>query len=476
MSIIAQNHVSQTSDLTTDNDLPEGWEPTTMGQVADVIGGGTPRTSDPANFSENGHPWITPADLSGFDGIWIQNGRRGLTEKGLKTSSATMMPKGTVLMSSRAPIGYVAVAANPISTNQGFKSFVLPPGVTSEYCYYWLKHMKPHLEQMGSGSTFLEISGGRAREIPFHLAPTKEQRRIAAKIEELLAQVAATRARLVKVSQILKRFRQAVLAAACSGRLTEEFRASHRLPDWEYTSLEEAGVRIQIGPFGSLLHRHDYVENGIPLINPMHIRGGEIIPSADFTVSSVKARELAQYRLRDGDVILGRRGEMGRAAVVQKVADGYLCGTGSLFVRPIDREIHSHFLCFFLQSPQTKSNLEMNAVGSTMINLNQRIVGELEFPDVDVHEQREIVPRVEALFKLADAIEKCVEAASKRADKLTQAILAKAFRGELVPTEAELARREGRDYESASVLLERIHAERLLVNPTTAQHRPRRVG
>jgi type I restriction enzyme S subunit len=153
---------------------PEGWASAMIGEVADVVGGGTPKTSEADNFAADGYPWITPADLSGFEGIYIQRGKRGLTGKGLRSSSATLMPKGAVLMSSRAPIGYVAIAANPISTNQGFKSFVLSPGLIPEFCFFWLKFLRPHLEQMGSGSTFLEISGSRAREIPILLAPTEE--------------------------------------------------------------------------------------------------------------------------------------------------------------------------------------------------------------------------------------------------------------------------------------------------------------
>src|SRR5262245_11921354 len=96
---------------------PEGWARSYIGDVATVVGGGTPATSSDGNFSDNGIPWLTPKDLSGFTEIYVRHGRRGLTEKGFRSSSAVLMPQGTVLMSSRAPIGYVAIAANPISTN-----------------------------------------------------------------------------------------------------------------------------------------------------------------------------------------------------------------------------------------------------------------------------------------------------------------------------------------------------------------------
>src|SRR5438876_7924545 len=171
-------------------DLPEpapGWALAVMGDVAEVIGGGTPSTKQSLNFcTEGGHPWLTPADLGGFDGVYVSRGARNLTPKGLAASSARLMPRGAVLMSSRAPIGYLAIAANEISTNQGFKSFICREGVEPEFVFFWLKFIRPVLEELGSGSTFAEISGGRAKEIPILVAPTAEQRRILGKLNELL--------------------------------------------------------------------------------------------------------------------------------------------------------------------------------------------------------------------------------------------------------------------------------------------------
>jgi type I restriction enzyme S subunit len=209
-------------------DLPEGWAETAIGAVSQVVGGGTPDSKDPANFCESGgYAWLTPADLRGNGSVYVSRGKRNLTDQGLRSSSAKLMPSGAVLMSSRAPIGYVAVAANPISTNQGFKSFVCAEGLQPEFVAYWLRYIRPLLELMGSGTTFSEISGSRAKGIPLHLAPLAEQKRIVAKIDSLLARVDAARARLAKVPAILKRFRQSVLAAACSGRLTADWREAH---------------------------------------------------------------------------------------------------------------------------------------------------------------------------------------------------------------------------------------------------------
>jgi type I restriction enzyme S subunit len=110
--------------------LPSGWKWVPAQDVGNIVGGGTPTASDPTNFAEDdGVPWITPADLTEYEGTYISRGRRNLSKKGLASCGATLMPAGTVLYSSRAPIGYCAIATSPISTNQGFKSLVLREGV-----------------------------------------------------------------------------------------------------------------------------------------------------------------------------------------------------------------------------------------------------------------------------------------------------------------------------------------------------------
>ena len=119
--------------------IPLSWVNTTMGKISTVIGGGTPSTKQSDNYEGGTIPWLTPIDLSEYTDKRISHGRKFITEKGLATSSAQMMPTGTVLYTSRAPIGYVAIANNPICTNQGFKSFVLPDGIFPDYVYWYLK-------------------------------------------------------------------------------------------------------------------------------------------------------------------------------------------------------------------------------------------------------------------------------------------------------------------------------------------------
>lgn len=142
------------------------WSQGTLSNVGTIVAGGTPSKAKEEYYTENGIAWITPKDLSVDKSIFISHGENDITELGLQKSSATMMPAGTVLFSSRAPIGYIAIAANEVSTNQGFKSVVPNSNVGTAYIYYLLKQLLPTIEGMASGSTFKEISGSAMKTVP----------------------------------------------------------------------------------------------------------------------------------------------------------------------------------------------------------------------------------------------------------------------------------------------------------------------
>jgi type I restriction enzyme, S subunit len=154
------------------------WREYRIGEIADIVGGSTPSTSDPSNF--NGDiPWITPKDLSGPHERYVSRGERNLSRKGLESCSAQLLPAGTVLVTSRAPIGYAAIAKNPIATNQGFRNLIPKPGFDSEFLYYWVKAHVEELQRHASGSTFQELTGTALAQIRIRVPPLPEQRAIA---------------------------------------------------------------------------------------------------------------------------------------------------------------------------------------------------------------------------------------------------------------------------------------------------------
>jgi len=144
------------------------WREYRIGDIANIVGGSTPSTADPTNF-DGDVPWLTPKNLSGPHDRYVSRGERNLSRKGLASCSAQLLPAGAVLLSSRAPIGYLAIAKNPIATNQGFRSLVLKPGFDPEFVFYWLKAHVDELERHASGSTFKELSGSALGQIKIRI-------------------------------------------------------------------------------------------------------------------------------------------------------------------------------------------------------------------------------------------------------------------------------------------------------------------
>ena len=193
--LVKAGEIRKPRDLSDDHEVaqpfhvPASWRWCRLDAVGAIIGGGTPSAADSENFAPPGEgiPWLTPADLGGYTALYIGRGSRDLSEKGLKASSATMLPAGSVLFTSRAPIGYVAIAANPISTNQGFKSVVPYVGDCSRFIALGMQTFAPDIDARAPGTTFKEVSGKIVAGIPFPVPPLHEQHRIVAKVDELMA-------------------------------------------------------------------------------------------------------------------------------------------------------------------------------------------------------------------------------------------------------------------------------------------------
>ena len=165
--------------------------------------------------------------------------------------------------------------------------------------------------------------------------------------------------------------------------------------DWEKKKIKEIAT-VKIGPFGSSLHQHDYISGGTPLVNPTHMVNGKIVVDNNFTIDEDKKTELSAYLLKENDVVFGRRGDIGRCALVTKEEDGYLCGTGSLFVR-FNIEIAPIYSLIQLSSNATRQYLIDNARGATMLNLNSNVIEGITIPLPPLSLQQEFAAKVEAI-------------------------------------------------------------------------------
>ena len=211
---LEQQAQSYFQELFVDNADPE-WTIGTISDLGTVVGGSTPSKAKPEYYTESGIAWITPKDLSINKSKFVSHGENDITELGLKNSSAAIMPEGTVLFSSRAPIGYIAIAAGEVTTNQGFKSVVPKPEIGTPFVYFFLKNTLPVIEGMASGSTFKEVSGSTMKNVPA-VIPDAET---LAKFSDFCAPIFAQQRILEEQNQSLATLRDNLLPKLMSGEI-----------------------------------------------------------------------------------------------------------------------------------------------------------------------------------------------------------------------------------------------------------------
>ncbi len=437
-----------------------------MGDIAEVVGGGTPRTSDPSNFENGDIPWLTPADLSGYTEKYVSHGARFITRKGLESSSARILPAGSVLFTSRAPIGYVAIARNPIATNQGFKSFVLKEGILPEYVYWWLKGAKQTAESLASGTTFLELSGANAKKLPIPIVPLDQQKRIVAEIEKQFSRLDEAVANLKRVKANLKRYKAAVLKAAVEGRLVEteaerarregrsyetgaqllqrilEIRRSQwqgkgkykeptapdttdlpELPEgWVWTLIGEA-FDVFVGATPSRA-KPEYWNGGIPWVSSGEVAFCRIKQTRE-TISADGLENSSTYLHPAGTVLLGMIGE-GKTRGQVAILDIEACNNqNSAAIRVSETKVLPEYIYSFLEKEY--EDTRRRGSGGNQPALNKERVRQIPFPLPPVDEQKRIMDEINHRLSVVHETEAQVNANIKRAEGLRQSILSRAF-------------------------------------------------
>jgi type I restriction enzyme, S subunit len=492
------------------DELPQGWAETTLQRAGAWRSGGTPSRRRP-DFFGKGIRWVKSGDLP--DGP-ILNTEEGITKLGLQNSSAKLMPTGTISMALYgATIGKLGVMTFPAATNQACAN-VIPDNrlVESNYLFYYLLSERRNFILQGQGGAQPNISQEIVRTHPLLLAPLEEQRRIMTKLEKLLRQVDACQQRLTKIPTLLKRFRQSVLAAACSGQLTADWRAQHasenaspllvnlttqRKELWEGReaarmkgsgkSLEEGKWKRRYRPpfspsddlsadfpfswssttvsqvalldVGFAFKSSEFFDEGIRLLRGENLEPGKLRWSDTRCWSKEKLHGFEYLLIEEGEIILA----LDRPVISTglKIARATKSDLPCLLVQRMMRfkmvePRMTSWLFYNLNLPAFIDHLSKGLTGSDLPHVTGTGVAEYTFGLPPLAEQQEIVCRVEYLFALADRLEARFKEGRKCVDRITQAVLAKAFRGELVPTEFDLSKAEGRSFESAQELLERI--------------------
>jgi type I restriction enzyme S subunit len=277
---------------------------------------------------------------------------------------------------------------------------------------------KPFIDIVESstyGAKMPRANWGFIGNLQIPVPPLEEQKAIVVFLEEQTAVINQFLANKRQLITLLEEQKQVVINTAVTQGLDT---AVARKPSgidwlgdipahWEAIKLKHLSRFIQTGPFGSQLHAHDYVDNETPVINPIHLQNGRILPDWSITVDNETLTRLERHRLEIGDVILARRGELGRCAVVDSESAGWLCGTGSMNLRPKSDRVFSPYLAQIIQSEKVKNWLTTESVGSTMDNLNGSILGNLKVPVPPIQEQQKIIYSCrEREFEINAAIER----------------------------------------------------------------------
>lgn len=426
--------------------LPNGWKWVYLGEITTIVGGGTPSSRCPEYYDDGKIPWITPADLSDYNEVYISHGRRNITQLGLEKSSAKLMPENTVLLSSRAPIGYVAIAANDICTNQGFKSFLPSIHFIPEYLYWFLKGNQALLQQYASGTTFLELSSRRASEIKLPIPPLSEQRRLVARIESLFAKLDAAREKVQSVLDSHETRKAALLHDAFTGKLTAKWREEHQTELREIKqfpsklksapnhvdalagkwALVRLGDVITWSSGGTPSRKHpEYYSGDIPWVKTGELNNTYIYDTSEkitkeaIAQSSAKVLPVNTVLLAMYGATIGKVGILGVEAATNQAC---ACGICSEWV-------DYRFLFYYLQSQ--KSSFICSGKGGAQPNISQTIIKQYEFPLPSLPEQQEIIRILGRLLAREQRARQAAEETLTVIDRMKQAILARAFRGEL---------------------------------------------
>lgn len=270
------------------------WIDCKIADLGTVIGGATPSTKKLEYYEKGSIAWITPKDLSTFRGRYIRRGERNITELGLKSCSTQLLPKNTVLFSSRAPIGYIAIAENELCTNQGFKSVIPNENTDPLFLYYLLKYNKNKIESMGSGTTFKEISGNTMKNI---VVSVPRDKKVQEQISSMLGVIDNKIESNEKINNNLEQQAQAIFKT--------EFLSLKALPNgWSKASLID--IADYLNGLAMQKYRPSGDEIGIPVLKIKELRQGCCDNNSELCSPNIKN----EYIIHDGDVIFSWSGSL----------------------------------------------------------------------------------------------------------------------------------------------------------------------
>lgn len=484
--------------------LPESWCVATLNDIAQPFGGSTPSKSDASFWTDGTVPWVSPKDMKVFD---LRGSEDLVSEKAL--AKLSLIPEGSILIVVRSGIlsRILPVAINhlPVTINQDMRAFVPAPEISPRFIAWQL--LANQREILGKcskdGTTVASIEAVALASYPFALPPAAEQHRIVAKIEELFSELDQGVASLKTAREQLKVYRQSLLKNAFEGKLTAAWRAAHadqlepaaalqqriareretryqqQLADWQsqgkpgpkpkapkplppltteelaelpelpagwgWIRVGELVDRVTVGFVGPM--KDEYLEEGVPFLRSQNVRENRFDPEGLKFVSETFHQSLSKSALSAGDVVVVRSGSIGVSCVIPEHLGEANCS--DLVIVKTPRHVSSHLLAYYMNW-QTLGRVKQKMVGVALVHFNTKSVEGFAYPLCSEREQQQIEKLLAEKLSEADQLDQTLATALQQADALRQAILKKAFHGQLV--------KQDPNEEPATVLLERIRA------------------
>lgn len=432
--------------------LPRGWKYVELQEIAEkkhyAIGDGDHGQIKPKDYKSEGIPYIRVGDMDWgnlyFDKmVYISE---EVHENNLKSE---LLPGDILIAKTGATIGKCCIVPENIkraNTTSSVGKVSIDRSLTSPN---WILYniLNPDFQRMiWSFSNRTAQPGFNNRDLKIFkvfLPPLPEQQRIVAKLDIVFGHLDSLKEKLDRIPALLKNFRQQVLTQAVTGELTKEWREGRNLGEWDYVGidriLKSVKSDLRTGPFGSSLKKSDHQTSGIPVWGIESIsKNGEFTGLNKIFVTQEKAQELKSFSVKGGDIIISRSGTVGEICVLPNDVSFGLISTNLMMIIINPNVINSTFFSWlFKGSLDIREKLGELCKGSTRLFLTQSILKQLNYPLPTLSEQQEIINKVNQLFKVSDKIESQYQSLKAKIDQMPQAVLAKAFRGELVGQEVK---------------------------------------
>lgn len=409
------------SQLTFDSEqLTVRWEIKKLVDVTELITCGVAKRPD---YVDTGVPFLSAKNVKNGQVIW-DDYKYISEETHFQLTKNNKPRKGDILYTRVGSFGEAAIIDDDIEFSI-FVSLTLiktKSEILNSFLKYYLNSntVKTLAKNSISGSGVGNLNVGTVRNFLVPVPPLAEQKRIVAILDEAFEgcdrAIRNTEKNLANAREIFESYLNAIF--------------TQKGDQWVEKKLDEIAGKVFTGPFGSLLQKSDYISDGIPIVNPANIEGDKIIPNFNKTISQDIAIRMSAYILKHNDVVVGRRGEIGRCAVVREDQAGWLCGSGSFFIKPFEN-VNSIFLAHLLRSLPYRSKLEKLSSGATMLNLSNQSLSELILAMPSLDEQNQITSKLDDLRIETQRLETIYRQKLTALKELKQSILQKAFTGEL---------------------------------------------